>query len=194
MPPLVPGANAPGYTMPPLPGLKKVAADLSTRKEPLIPGWSPLVVTANWKGEQIPTVVYRSTWGTHAAAIKGGKLRWFNSSTWGFDQMFQDATKRQAADDWLEALLKTQRGHLLAEGTTHAAHLSSDGRCAFVIEDFPCPPLSLSVALGRFKTRIIRYAARVEDADKSNCLMAYDLGPGKCSRSQGKICGNLLFF
>ncbi len=48
-----------------------------------------------------------------------------------------------------------------------------------MIEDFPCPPLSLSVALGRFKTRIIRYAARVEDADKSNCLMAYDLGPGK---------------
>jgi outer membrane protein assembly factor BamB len=150
--------------------LKKVAADLSTRKEPLIPGSSPLVVTVNWKGEQVPLVFYRSTWGIHAAAIKDGKSRWYNPSSWGLDQMFQDPFKRPTAEVWSNELVQNKRGYLMFENTTTGT-LSSDGRYVFLIDDFQIKPFSI--------TRKNEMPSQIVDGLNANTLLAYDLASGK---------------
>src|SRR5262249_4837883 len=104
--------------------------------------------------EKIPTVVYRSYFGIHAADLKTGKLVWEQDLDCSVDNLVNNtrgAGRLPQVKQWLPMYEKAGDLSVLYENSTLAS-LSTDGVLVFVIDELALPPHpTLLQNLGGFK-------------------------------------------
>src|SRR5262249_48386462 len=118
--------------------LNEAAANLQRLNQPLLPAAQPITATITKDGQQLPLVLFRSTYGVHAVDMRTGKLMWDQPSVCGLDRMLRNTKQVGTVNTWVKG--PNGYGHLnlrpniLFENST-VGTLSTDGSFVFAIDD-----------------------------------------------------------
>jgi outer membrane protein assembly factor BamB len=167
-----------------------------TRKQPIIPAFSPITVTVT-KGEQkMPLLIYKNYWGIVArtlqkvpqpsSSLQEGDIAWASPSSWSLERLLHhrgEPRKSQPMNQWLDYYVGQNGGtgqqpQILFENST-VGTLSTDGQFVYAVEDLavPPPPHAANMNMG-FNPNVQQnsnYSPEVQDAINHNRLQAFSL-------------------
>ncbi len=168
-----------------------------TRKQPIIPAFSPITVTVTRGEQKIPLLIYRNYWGIVARALKKvpqsstplpeGEIAWASPSNWSLERLLQrssDSRRSQPMTEWLNYYVGQNGGtgqqpQILFENST-VGTLSTDGQYVYAVEDLavPPPPHASNMPNMGFNPNMQQnnsYSQDVQDAISHNRLQAFSL-------------------
>jgi tetratricopeptide (TPR) repeat protein len=167
--------------------LRQAEKWLREHQQPILPAFSPIVVTKIYKGNKTTFILYKNYWGIVARDLKTGEIAWESRSSWSLERMLDvraNARKQWAMNDWLDFYLggrgknpPAQHPQILFENST-VGTLSTDGRFVFAVVDFAVPPLADEILDGINNLAKNRYDWEIQDAIQHSHLQAFDLKAG----------------
>ena len=125
--------------------IKQAEDSLHKLNQPIIPAFSPIVVTISRGEKKTALLLYKNYWGLVARNPKSGQLAWGSPSSWSLERMLSPQAndrKSAAIKEWLSAY-QSQYPQILFENSTLGT-LSTDGRFVYAVEDLAVPPPGLT--------------------------------------------------
>jgi outer membrane protein assembly factor BamB/tetratricopeptide (TPR) repeat protein len=163
--------------------LNEAAKSLQEKGQPLLPAAQPITATITKDGQKRSLVLFRSTYGVHAADMRTGKVLWDQPSMCSLDRMLRNAKQVGTVTNWVKP--PNGYGHLylrpniLFENST-VGTLSTDGSYVFAVDDLPVPPANpypgYNDPSGRGQPH---YGDDVNEFVAASRLQAFNLSTGK---------------
>jgi hypothetical protein len=119
--------------------LRQAEKLLHERHEPILPAFSPIVISVQERDQIIPLVLFKNYLGVMAYDLRNSSLRWAFPSNWSLQRLLSQGGSKQALlVQWLSVYEK-HYPQILFENSTSGT-LSTDGDFVYVVEDLTIPP------------------------------------------------------
>lgn len=157
--------------------LESALQGLAMVKQPVLPTYYPLAVTAEVPGKgRVPLLVFRTHAGLHAVELKTGEIAWESNSYWSLEEMYNDSSKQGAVQSWITQYQRSVYRSVLLENSV-LGMLSTDGQRVYAVDDFSVPPFVPQQV--NFAPQPFAGGQEISERIHRNSLQAIALGSGK---------------